>query len=179
MNSLNVESLVLDKNKPLEQLNLLTSLFHDFSSSLDLEATLKRATQLIKKYLNAEGTALFLLDNKDKELVCQSSSSESDITGIRINADQGIIGRALRENQTQIVRDVTEDTDFFSGVDKQTGMTTRSVLCAPLMVKDHKLGALEAINKNSDDGLFNDQDSHGYIQRTPGRRSTGSGTYPT
>lgn len=158
MNDFNVDRLVSSENNPLDQFNLLTSLFHDFSSSLDIESTLKNATLLIKKYLDAEGVSLFLLDNNDTELVCRVSSAEPDITGIRINVNQGIVGRSLREDKIQMIRDVSKDKDFFSGVDEQTGITTHSILCVPLKVKDHKLGAFEAINKNSNDGLFSDQD---------------------
>ena len=158
MNTLNIDSLVSDEHSPLHQFNLLTSLFHDFSSSLDIETTLKNATHLIKQYLDAEGVALFLLDNNDTELVCRVAASEPDISGLRMDANKGIIGRALRENKTQMIRDVSEDKDFYSGVDEETGATTHSILCVPLSVQDHKLGAFEAINKSSENGLFSQQD---------------------
>ena len=158
MKILEVNSLVSRENEPLEQLHLLTSLLHEFSSSIDLETTLKHTTQLIKKHLNAEGVSLFFLDNDDKELVCRICTSEPDITGIRLKASKGIIGRTLRENTTQIVRDAARDPDFFNGVDEKSGTTTKSVLCSPLQIKNHKFGALEVINKISEDGLFNSQD---------------------
>jgi len=159
MNDLKIDGLVSKEHSPLDQFNLLTSLFHDFSSSLDIETTLRNATYLIKQYLDAEGVSLFLLDNNDTELVCRVSASEPDITGLRMDVNKGIIGRALRENKIQMIRDVSEDKDFYSGVDEETGGTTRSILCVPLSVQDHKLGAFEAVNKNSKDGLFSQQDS--------------------
>jgi sigma-B regulation protein RsbU (phosphoserine phosphatase) len=58
------------------------------------------------------------------------------------------------------VRDVSTDPDFTAQVDEQTGFTTRSILCAPLTVKDKKLGAIELINKKTDDGLFATDDQH-------------------
>ncbi len=158
MNTLNIENLVSNEHSPLDQFNLLTTLFHDFSSSLDIETTLSNATSLIKQYLDAESASLFLLDNNDTELVCRVSASEPDISGLRMGANKGIIGRALRENSIQMIRDVSMDKDFYSSVDEETGSTTRSILCVPLSVQNHKLGAFEAINKNSEDGLFSKQD---------------------
>lgn len=59
-----------------------------------------------------------------------------------------------------MVRDVSTDPDFTTQVDEQTGFTTRSILCAPLTVKDKKLGAIEVINKKTEDGLFATDDQH-------------------
>jgi sigma-B regulation protein RsbU (phosphoserine phosphatase) len=59
-----------------------------------------------------------------------------------------------------MVRDVSEDPNFTTQVDKQTGFSTRSILCAPLTVKDHRLGAIELVNKKTDDGLFRHDDQH-------------------
>jgi sigma-B regulation protein RsbU (phosphoserine phosphatase) len=53
-----------------------------------------------------------------------------------------------------MVRDVSADVDFSTAVDDSTGFRTRSILCAPLMVKGRMLGALEVINKRKGDGLF-------------------------
>ena len=78
---------------------------------------------------------------------------------------QGIVGRALSEGRVQLVRDTASDPDFSASVDRQTGFRTRSILCAPLIVKGELLGALEAINKrqtrpelDAAGGLFADAD---------------------
>ena len=41
----------------------------------------------------------------------------------------------LAMRPVQMVRDVSVDGDFSSAVDESTGFTTRSILCAPLVVK--------------------------------------------
>ncbi len=150
--------LTTDNDKSCEQLELLTKVLQEFSTSLDIDITLQHVTNLVKQYLDAEGVSLFLLENDDKELVCRVCASIPDISGVRLGAEEGIVGRALREKKTQIVRDVNKDPDFYKGVDERSGIKTRSILCAPLMLKDQRIGALEAINKNSDDGLFEEAD---------------------
>lgn len=154
-----VQKLTPDTDKSYEQLGLLIAVLQEFSTTLDIDTTLQHVTYLVRQYLDAEGVSLFLLENEDRELVCRvCAASSTDITGVRLGADEGIVGRALRENKTQMVRDVSEDPDFYEDVDASSGIITRSILCAPLILKDNRFGALEAINKNSESGLFDEQD---------------------
>jgi len=155
-----IEKLQNESDKSCEQLELLTTVLQEFSTTLDIEATLQHVTSLVKKYLDTEGVSLFLLDEGSNELVCKACSSDKDITGERFAVSQGIAGRTVRTGKTQLVTDVSADPDFFQGVDKHSGAVTRSVLCAPLSLKDSTLGVLEAINKRSDNGLFDDHDKN-------------------
>jgi sigma-B regulation protein RsbU (phosphoserine phosphatase) len=43
-------------------------------------------------------------------------------------------------------------------VDEQTGFRTRSILCAPMSVKDDRIGAIELVNKRRGNGLFDRSD---------------------
>ncbi|MEJ2362804.1 MAG: SpoIIE family protein phosphatase [Gammaproteobacteria bacterium] len=139
-------------------LGILSSLIEEFSSSLDLDQTMKKVVEVTKAMMSAEGVALFLLENNDTELVCRVSSNPKDIAGIRISASKGIIGRSLREKKVLLVDDASTDPDFFSGIDDMVGTHTRSILCAPLILGDRKLGALEAINKMDYGDRFNEKD---------------------
>ncbi len=156
---MNIKELTPDSDKSYEQLKLLIDVLQEFSTTLDIDKTLSHATHLVRRYLQAEGVTLFLLESDDSELVCRVCVTNSvDITGVRLRSDEGIIGRALRENKTQIVRNVAQDPDFYNKIDVSSGVKTRSILCAPLVFKGNCFGALEAINKNSENGLFEEQD---------------------
>ena len=97
------------------------------------------------------------VDNNSQTIVRASSA----ITGhCQDEIDHGIVGRAVNDNACQIVRYVRVDPDFTNTVDDNTGFTTRSILCAPMSVKDRCVGAIELINKTSGDGLFSEQDRH-------------------
>ena len=153
-----LEKLTTDDDKSCEQLELLTTILQEFSTSLDINTTMQHVTQLVKKYLDAEGVSLFLLDDKQQTLTCQVCASDHDITGISIAADEGIAGKSLRENKTFMIRDATKDPDYCHNVDNTSGSQTRSLLCAPLTLKDRKLGVMEAINKQTGDRLFDEHD---------------------
>ena len=145
-------------NSLSSDLELLAAISHDFAASPAMSATLANAVHQIMVYMNTEAASIFLLDVSDENLTCLACAGPVNIKGLTIAKTQGIIGRTLASNGVQMVRDVSLDNDFSTTVDDSTGFTTRSILCAPLMVKGRMLGALEVINKGKGDGLFNESD---------------------
>ena len=141
-------------------LALLARMTQEFTTSLDIEETLNNAIEQMMVYMNAEAASIFLLENDDTELVCRACAGPIKLIGLHLPADQGIVGNTVKQNHVQMVRDVSSDPDFTTQVDEKTGFTTRSILCAPLTVKDKKLGAIEVINKKTADGLFASDDQH-------------------
>ena len=151
----------IDKKHTLEeQLANLAEITQYFASSLNIQITLKNAIQQFLIYLDAEAASIFLLENDDTELMCMDCAGPVDITGLRLKADQGIVGKTIMSKECQMVRDVSKDKNFTLSVDKKTGFVTKSILCTPLMVQDQCIGALELINKKSEDGLFDTRDQH-------------------
>ncbi len=143
-----------------QRLGVLAEVIQSFAASLDLRETLRHAIVTFIEYMDAEAASIFLLEKEEAELVCQQCAGPVDITGLRIPANQGIVGKTVREQRCQMVRDVQKDAAFMAAVDAGTGFVTRSILCAPLTVRGQNLGALELINKKSGDGLFNSEDEH-------------------
>ena len=135
-------------------MELLLAISQDFVGTPAMDETLANAIQQIMSYMDTEAASIFLLDEIDEKLTCLACAGPVSIKGLTIDRNQGIVGRALAENAVQMVRDVSADGDFSTAVDDHTGFTTRSILCAPLMVKGRMLGALEVINKRKGDGLF-------------------------
>ena len=141
-------------------LELVAAMSHDFAASLDVQETLARGLERVRRAIGAEGGALFLLEDDGRQLVCEASVGPVPITGLRLPAGTGIVGQSVRENTCRLVRDVYADPNFTPSVDQKTGFTTRSILCAPMSVKGERLGAIELVNKQGGDGLFSDRDLH-------------------
>ena len=135
-------------------MELLLAISQDFVGSPAMSETLANAVRQIMAYMDTEAASIFLLDESNEKLTSQACAGPVSIDGLTIASNQGIVGRALASGSVQMVRDVSADNDFSSAVDESTGFTTRSILCAPLMVKGRMLGALEVINKRRGDGLF-------------------------
>ncbi len=138
-------------------LALVADLAQALASSLDLNAALNLALARIIGALGAQGGAVFLVDTMTRELVCRACAGPVDIIGLRIPADSGIVGRALASGQCQIVRDAATDPDFTGVIDAVTGVSTRTMLGAPLLTARGPIGVLQVINKR-DGALFDESD---------------------
>ncbi len=140
-----------------EDLDIIAEMTADFARSRNIEETLRRGLGRICASVGAEAASLFLTDGETGELVCRACCGPVDVTGLRLPRGRGIVWRAVAANAAQLVRDTRHDPDFAATVDDTTGFVTRSILCAPLSVRDERLGAIELFNKR-DGGAFGDGD---------------------
>jgi phosphoserine phosphatase RsbU/P len=139
-------------------LGFLADLSQALALSLDLRKTLAMALTRIADFMQAEAASLFLLDQASGVLECRICVGPVDITGLKLAIGQGVVGRAVAENITQVVRNAQTDNRVNSRVDAETGFVTRSMLCAPLSTAQGAIGALEVINRR-DGGLFEEADA--------------------
>jgi sigma-B regulation protein RsbU (phosphoserine phosphatase) len=137
---------------------LLAEMTRSFAESQDLERTLEHALASIAKHLNAEAGSLWLLDLEREDLHCRASVGSNPITGMRLPMTKGIIGRSISKNTCQCIFDVKTDPAFSTKADDESGMITRSLLCAPMSFSDQRIGAIELINRRGGDGCFDEKD---------------------
>ena len=143
-----------------DHLRLIAEMTREFTASHDYKTIVHSALERITKYVGAEAASLFLVGDTGDTLVCSACYGPVDVTGLRISAKTGVVGRAIQTRQGTMVRDVSADSDFGAMVDAKTGFKTRSLLVAPLTIGDDCLGAIEIINRvgGGDDGLFSSED---------------------
>ena len=139
-------------------LAFLADLSETLAVSLDLRQTLSEAVNRIADFMDAEAASLFLLDEDGDMLECRVCVGPVDITGLRIPLGQGVVGRAVADNRSQVVADAMTDSRVDRSNDSDTGFVTRSLLCAPLATANGPIGALEVINKRSG-GAFSADDA--------------------
>ncbi|MHB8448155.1 MAG: ATP-binding SpoIIE family protein phosphatase [Rudaea sp.] len=138
-------------------LRFLAELSQALAESLDLRETLRMAVTRIADFMQAEAASLFLLDHSGL-IECRLCVGPVDITGLKLAVGQGVVGRCVADNATQIVRDASRDARVNVRVDAETGFVTRSILCAPLANARGPIGALEVINRR-DGSLFDEDDA--------------------
>ncbi|MEQ9446194.1 MAG: hypothetical protein RJS98_11570, partial [Rhodospirillaceae bacterium] len=102
----------VDEGEVNNHLGLIAAMTREFIATRDADIMAKTGLERITTYVGAEASSLFLIDDAGKELVCSACFGPVDITGLRIPADAGIVGRSFKENSGQMVRDVTKDADF-------------------------------------------------------------------
>ena len=137
---------------------LLAEMTRRFADSLDIAPVLLPALESIVAEIGAEAGSLWLVDGDAGEIVCRACVGPHEMTGLRLSPDQGIVGRCVRENRRESVLDVSTDASFSDAVDRDSGMTTRSILCAPMSAGDRAIGAIELVNRVGGDGRFSDND---------------------
>ena len=143
--------------REMQQVTLLAELGQEFAQSIDIKETLSLVVNRIADHMNAEAASVFLINDCADGLECRACAGPVDIVGLQMAMGQGIVGRTAKDNICQMVRDVGADPDFSGSVDRDTGFSTRSILCTPLRSAHGVIGVLQVLNKR-DGGLFDDHD---------------------
>ena len=139
-------------------LRFLADLSESLALSLDLDESLRVAVTRIADFMHADAASLFLLDAQSGVIECRVCVGPVDILGLKLALGQGVVGRCVADNATQVVLDAASDERVNSRVDAETGFATRSILCAPLSTAHGAIGALEVMNRR-DGGLFEADDA--------------------
>jgi len=100
-----------------------------------------------------EGCSIGLIDEAAQQVAFTTMAGKAKVSEFRIALGQGIAGWVARTGETVLSNDVSQDPRFFSGVDKQTGFRTQSILCAPLKQRDQIIGVIEALNTTNPEGF--------------------------
>lgn len=128
-------------------------------SHLDVTEVFKRIAEQAAAVLDAEGASVLLYDGQRKELVFQTAvgPSAKPLVGMRFEAGLGIAGQVIKTGRGVCIDNVRENRHFFAGIDAHTGMSTRSMMVAPLSQGGQTFGVVEVINPKGRNH-FNTQD---------------------
>ena len=144
---------VVDERPSSERLELLYDVTRRLATFTELDEVVRFATRRARELFEAEGCALILLDRERQEFTFPVSSQkdsgaepERRLSEIRFPADRGIAGWVVANDEAALVEDTSTDPRFYGGVDRETEMRTRSLLCAPLRSGDGSIGVIEVIN---------------------------------
>ena len=143
-------------NQHINELTSLNEIGQAITSTLDLQKTLTFITDHTTHLMDVAAASVVLRDDKEVWFAAASGEGSEAVIGIRMALGQGLAGWVAKKGEAVIVPDVYADQRFFANVDKQSGFTTKSILCVPLQTKGHTIGALEVMNKKH--GTFNEED---------------------
>ncbi len=140
------------------QLAALNELSRVMTSTLDLDEVLRLAMQGINKIISVEAGSLLLLDETTNELIFRMSlhGDVQKLAPFRLQVAQGIAGWVVKEGNPLLVSDVNAEPRYYAKISEHLGLDCRSILCVPLVIRDHVIGAIELINKL--DGEFATED---------------------
>lgn len=109
------------------------------NTTLDLDTTLHRVAELVRKVIDYEIFSILLLNEKTQDLRIrfQVGYVKEVAERIRIKVGEGVTGVAAQRREPVLVGDVSADPRYISGVPN-----VRSELAVPLIVKNRVIGVL-------------------------------------
>lgn len=142
---------------PAERLELLYQLSRVFNSSLDLEEVLNLVMDEVILTTNAERGFLVLQEGESKlEFWAARGIDQNTIAQPEFQISFGVVQDVLQSGEAVLTSDAQRDGRF-SGRQSVVNLQLRSILCAPLSVKDKILGAVYVDNRLHA-GLFTQAD---------------------
>ena len=142
------------------RLRLLYELGCAFAARMQLDELSAFVVQKCREVLDAEGAAILLLDAERDELYFPyvadvDVEAQARLLNLRFPAGSGIAGAVLRSGRPLRVDDVSTDPRFYGVIDRDTGLTTRALICAPLTTEQGTIGVLQVLNPRGG-GCFTD-----------------------
>jgi Nif-specific regulatory protein len=141
---------------------LLYELTRAFAARIEPDELFPLVVTKCREVFEAEGVSVLLLDAEGGELYFPFIA-EGDpevyrrLQQLRLPADQGIAGWVLQRGEAAKVDDAQNDPRFFRDIDRDSGFTTRTMLCAPLKSLRGPIGVIQVVNRQG--GLpFSDED---------------------
>jgi len=119
-------------SKPEQQLPvepLMLEVADVLATSLDLDTTLRRVAEIVRKVIDYEIFAILLLNEKTQELRIRFQVGyPPDFSERKIKVGQGVTGESAQLRQAILVDDVTDDPRYIAGVPN-----VRAELAVPLI----------------------------------------------
>jgi histidine kinase len=135
-----------------DRARLLHELACAFAARMNLAELVPFVVAQCRTVLHAEGAAVLLLDRQRQELFFPYVENADPAVAARLRelrfpADRGIAGEVLRTARALRVDNVATDPRFYTGVDRESGLTTRNLLSAPLVAREGPIGVIQVLNQ--------------------------------
>src|SRR5271155_1829870 len=110
------------------------------NTTLDLDTTLRRVAELVRKVIDYEIFAILLLNEKTQELYFrfQVGYTREVAERLRIKVGEGVTGVAAQRREPILVGDVSKDSRYISAAHN-----VRSELAVPLIIKNRLIGVID------------------------------------
>jgi len=143
-----------------QELDFFDEVSKTLTSALELDDILVTIMKKAKKLIKADTWSILLRDEDTGELVFEKTSGKKGeknrIKKFRLKMGEGIAGWVAQEGIPVVVPDVSMDTRFYSQIEKETDLKTKSLMCVPIKSKGSIIGVLEIISKTAGEPFSKD-----------------------
>jgi signal transduction histidine kinase len=143
----------------ISRLQMMLEVSRVLNSTLDLDTLLRMIIEVATKVTQTEAASILLLDEKTGELQFEAATGvkRAEVRRAVVPLEGSIAGWIVTHKQPLVVNNVHHDPRHYVQVERATQFDTRSILGAPLHVKNQTIGVLEVLNKR-DKSSFSEQD---------------------
>lgn len=144
--------------KAVERLSTLYKVGLAINSTIDIDRLFNLIVRTISTTLNASIGYIILYDPKDQLLNVTNLIGNGKMLAPRKAIpmkDSGVSAWVIRNRQPILIKDINQTPQFdrFSDL----GYERKTLICAPLMLKDEIIGTISVINKNDNTQFTNDE----------------------
>lgn len=131
---------------------LLLEVADVMATSLDLDTTLRRIAEVVRKVIDYEIFAILLLNEKTQELRFrfQIGYPRDFAERARVKVGEGVTGIAVQERKAILIDDVTQDPRYIAAIPNVC-----SELAVPLITKNRVIGVIDL--EARDQSYFNEE----------------------
>jgi len=131
---------VVSKPEKLPVESLMLDVADVLATSLDLETTLRRVAEVVRKVIDYEIFAILLLNEKTQELRFrfQVGYPAEFAERTRVKVGEGVTGLAAQSRQAVLIDDVREDSRYIEAIPHVC-----SELAIPLITKNRVIGVID------------------------------------
>jgi sigma-B regulation protein RsbU (phosphoserine phosphatase) len=132
--------IVASKPERLPVESLLLDVADVLATSLDLDTTVRRVAEVVRKVIDYEIFAILLINEKTQELRFrfQEGYPPEFAERSRIKVGEGVVGQAAQLRQALLIDDAAKDPRYIEAVPN-----VRSELAVPLITKNRVIGVID------------------------------------
>ncbi len=142
------EQILPEEEPPEELAETLFELSNELYATAGAGAAANKTLEILMRLIDCEAGSVLRGTRDEQELtfVACAGPAAKKLIGKKMYFGQGVVGAAFDLNIPIQVEDVTSDDRYLDRFDKETGFSTKSVLCVPIRHQLDVLGAIELLN---------------------------------
>lgn len=143
----------------IDELKTINRITRTITSQIDLSEVVKQTLRQVHESWSIDAASLWLYDEQKQTTRVLTNIGTEDteiLSKLEVPVAKGFVGHVIRTGKWIYTNEVSNHPLHYKEVDIETGFTTDSLLCVPLILRDKVMGALQLINKQ--DGPFDERD---------------------
>ncbi len=145
--------------------DLLDNIWKKIGSDKKANSLITGIIRMTRRALNASASSLYFVNEENQELILKYTDglTQKQLRRFKIDSQSGLTGWVARSGKPRLINTVANNPRINRFADKVYGFTTKSIICAPLIVHRKIVGVIE-VSQKAGRPDFRQQDLHTLIE---------------